>query len=98
MYIESAQNQRIKNLIKLQQKSRERKNQGIFLVEGIQENDLSRKALFAAVEVYVCDDIFDGSIELNHFKVFKLSPARFEKLAYRKSTGGIVGVYKTKES
>src|SRR5690625_2709407 len=98
MYIESAQNQRIKNLIKLQQKSRERKNQGIVLVEGIQENDLALKAQFEAVEFYVCDDIFVGSIELNHFKVFKLSPALFEKLAYRKTTGGILGVYKTKEN
>lgn len=98
MYIESAQNQRIKNLIKLQQKSRERKNQGIFLVEGIQENDLALKAQFEAVEFYVCEDIFDGSIDLNQFKVFKLSPALFEKLAYRKTTGGILGVYKTKEN
>src|SRR5690625_5546438 len=68
------------------------------LVEGIQENDLALKAQFEAVEFYVCDDIFDGSIELNHFKVFKLSPALFEKLAYRKTTGGILGVYKTKEN
>lgn len=98
MYIESAQNQRIKNLIKLQQKSRERKNQGVFLVEGFQENDLALKAGFEAVEFYICDEIFDGSIDLNNYKVFKLSPALFEKLAYRKTTGGILGMYKVKEN
>lgn len=34
MYIESLQNPKIKNLLKLQEKSRERKNQGTFVIEG----------------------------------------------------------------
>lgn len=98
MYIESTQNPRIKNLIKLQQKSRERKKQGIFLVEGIQENELALQSGFKAVEFYVCEEIFNRAFELSQHKVFKLSSALFEKLAYRKSTGGILGVYESKEN
>lgn len=98
MQIESLQNPRIKNLIKLQEKSRERKAQGLFLVEGLQENDLALKGGFEAVEFYICDAIFQNQIDLGQTKQFDITKAIFEKLAYRKSTGGIIGVYKTKST
>ncbi|HUH35007.1 MAG TPA: RNA methyltransferase [Moheibacter sp.] len=96
MVIESTQNPRIKHLIKLQEKARERKKQALFLVEGIQENELALSAGFQAVEFYVCSSIFKGRLDLSQFSQFELSPALFEKLAYRKTTGGIIGVYQTK--
>ena len=51
MLIESLQNPRIKNLLKLQEKSRERKNQGLFIVEGTQENELAVKGGYEVVEI-----------------------------------------------
>ena len=98
MLIESLQNPRIKNLLKLQEKSRERKNQGLFIVEGTQENELAVKGGYEAVEIYICEDIYNKSIDFGQAKVFTITKQVFEKLAYRKSTGGIIGVYKTKSS
>ena len=98
MQIESLQNPRIKNLLKLQEKSRERKNQGLFIVEGTQENELAIKGGYEAVEIYICEDIYNKSIDFGNAKVFTITKQVFEKLAYRKSTGGIIGVYKTKSS
>ncbi|WP_413532590.1 TrmH family RNA methyltransferase [Empedobacter brevis] len=98
MLIESLQNPRIKNLLKLQEKSRERKNQGLFIVEGTQENELAIKGGYEAIEVYICEDIYNKTLDFNGAKVFTITKQVFEKLAYRKSTGGIIGVYKTKSA
>jgi RNA methyltransferase, TrmH family len=98
MQIESLQNPRIKNLLKLQEKSRERKNQGLFIVEGTQENELAIKGGYEAAEVYICEDIYTHTIDFGKAKVFTITKAVFEKLAYRKSTGGIIGVFHTKAS
>lgn len=96
MKIESAQNPKIKNLLKLQQKSRERKNQGLFVVEGIQENRLALLSGFEAYEFYISDELFQSAFELNADKVYSLSSTLFEKIAYRGTSGGILGVYRIK--
>lgn len=98
MQIESLQNQKIKNLLKLQEKSRERKNQGLFIVEGTQENELAINGGYEAVEVYICEDIYEANIKFGNPRRFEITRAIFEKIAYRKSTGGVIGVYKTKSS
>jgi len=97
MLIESAQNPRIKNLLKLQEKSRERKKQGLFVVEGIQENQLALDAGFEAVEFYVLDSVFENSIALPLSPIY-VSREIFHKIAYRESTGGIIGIYKIREN
>lgn len=95
MQIESAQNPKIKNLLKLQEKSRERKKQGFFVVEGVQENRLAMESGFVPEEFFICENIFKEELELSRFKKSFVSPTLFEKIAYRGSTGGILGVYKT---
>ena len=57
MQIESPQNPKIKNLLKLREKSRERKKQGLFVVEGIQENEMALTAAFEPVEFFICEPI-----------------------------------------
>lgn len=98
MQIESLQNPKIKNLLKLQEKSRERKNQNAFVVEGLQENRLAIEGGFRALEFYICEDLFDENLPLENGKIYKVNKPVFEKIAYRKTTGGIVGVYATKEN
>ncbi len=98
MQIESAQNPKIKNLLKLQEKSRERKKQGLFVVEGIQENQLAIESRFEPEEFFICEDLFSQKMDLSKFKSFHISPALFEKIAYRGTTGGIIGIYKTKSN
>ncbi|MBV7440523.1 RNA methyltransferase [Weeksellaceae bacterium TAE3-ERU29] len=101
MLISSLQNQKIKDLIKLQQKSRERKNQKLFVVEGIQENLLALKNNFEAEQFFIFNEIFNA-FELESLitedKITEISKEVFEKIAYRQTTGGIIGIYKQKTS
>lgn len=98
MQIESLQNPKIKNLVKLQEKSRERKKQGLFVVEGIQENQLALNSGFELEEVFICPIIFSNSIEFSNAKMYEVSKILFEKIAYRETTGGIIGVYRQKQT
>ncbi len=98
MYIESLQNPKIKNLLKLQEKSRERKNQGTFVIEGVQENELALKGGYQAIEIFCCEEIYTGDFSFGEAKQYTISRAIFEKLAYRKSTGGLIGVYQRKST
>ncbi len=93
MQIESLQNPKIKNLLKLQEKSRERKKQGLFIVEGIQENQLAQDAGFEPMEFFICPDIFPNSFEIKISNQNEVSKSLFEKIAYRGTTGGVIGVY-----
>ncbi|MFA7447938.1 MAG: RNA methyltransferase [Weeksellaceae bacterium] len=98
MQIDSLQNPRIKNLLKLQQKSRERRKQNLFVVEGIQENKLALQSCFQVVEFYVAEELFQASFQLSSDLIFKVSPSLYEKIAYRGTTGGIIGIYQSKST
>lgn len=99
MQIESLQNPRIKNLLKLQQKSRERRKQKLLVVEGIQENELALKNGFEAKELFVCEELFESAFFLDSkIKQFTVSSSLFNKIAYRGTTGGIIGIYYTREN
>jgi len=96
MLIESFQNEKIKNITKLLTDNRFRKKSGVFVVEGQQENERARKYSFEAVEFFICESIFRG--ELPQEKTHYVSDKIYEKIAYRGSSEGILGIYKTKES
>ncbi|MBW8521772.1 RNA methyltransferase [Chryseobacterium chendengshani] len=96
MIIESFQNEKIKNITKLLTDNRFRKKSGVFVVEGQQENERAQKYHFEAEEFFVCENIFKGKIPKE--KVYYVSEKVYEKIAYRGSSEGIVGIYKTKEA
>ncbi|WP_439480229.1 TrmH family RNA methyltransferase [Chryseobacterium aquaticum] len=96
MLIESFQNEKIKNITKLLTDNRFRKKSGVFVVEGQQENERAQKYNFEAVEFFICESIFKG--ELPKEKTHYVSDKIYEKIAYRGSSEGIIGVYKAKES
>ena len=95
MIIESLQNEKIKNLNRLITDNRFRKKSGVFVVEGKQENERALQFGFENVEFYICEPIFG----INHpeGKIHFVSSQVYEKLAYRGSSEGIIGIYKTKE-
>lgn len=95
MLIESFQNEKIKNITKLLTDNRFRKKSGVFVVEGQQENERAQKYNFEAVEFFICESIFQG--ELPQEKTHYVSDKIYEKIAYRGSSEGIIGVYKAKE-
>lgn len=96
MLIESFQNEKVKYISKLLTDNRFRKKSGFFAVEGQQENERALKYNFEAVEFYICEQIFQK--DLPKGKIHLISDKVYEKIAYRGTSEGIIGVYKTKES
>ena len=99
--ISSIQNAYIKNLLKLQEKSRERKKQGLFLIEGKREISLAQEAkyIFNAI-LFNAELISEQEIILlfdTDINFIKISKEVYQKLAYRDSTEGIIAVTKTKD-
>lgn len=100
--ITSAQNPKIKRLLQLQQKSSERRKAGLFVVEGIREVE---RCLEKGYEIdtifYLNKDLSENVSEIieknKGIKLFEVSPAIYEKIAYRGSTEGVIAEVKPKD-
>ena len=94
--IESFQNPNITNLISLTTDNRFRKKQKAFIVEGQQENERALKFNFKAIEFFICEEIFNSY--LPNEKINLVSKEIYEKIAYRGTSEGIIGIYEEKEN
>src|SRR5690606_5139572 len=102
--ITSIQNQLIKDIFQLQEKSKARKKAGLFVIEGIREIEIALKNDFEIEQLLVCFDLFDAK-KLNHFKrklsnttdLIEISKEVYQKIAYRESTEGVIAIAKTKD-
>ena len=98
--ITSPQNPRIKNLLKLQQKSSERRQQGLTIVEGLRELTIARGAGVAVPAVFVCPELAGPTREAelralfadHDTEWFAVSKAVFEKVAYREGSDGVLAL------
>ncbi|MCL8536538.1 RNA methyltransferase [Chryseobacterium gallinarum] len=95
MLIESFQNEKIKNVTKLLTDNRFRKKSKVFVVEGKQENERAEQYHYEPVEYFICENIFKGKIPAG--KIHFVSEKVYEKIAYRGTSEGIIGIYQTKE-
>ncbi|MBS1573129.1 MAG: RNA methyltransferase [Bacteroidetes bacterium] len=93
--IESLQNDKIKFLYRLNDDNRFRKKSKIVVVEGKQENERALQFGFEIIEYFLCENIFGD--DLPKGKINLVNEKVYEKIAYRGSTEGIVGLYKTPE-
>ncbi len=99
--ITSLQNPAIKNIVKLS-KSKERKEQQLFVIEGARELSLALQSGYRPEAVYLCREMFEktkypGLLDpLSKEIVFDISPAVFSKIAYRENSDGIVALAKPK--
>lgn len=99
--IESKQNQRIKNLIKLQ-KSNERNRSKLFVLEGLKEIEKAIIAGYEVVSAFYCPEIITSEDTKKLLKLedstlyFEVSKEVFSKIAYRETTGGLVITAKQK--
>ena len=96
--IESLQNPLIKNILKLQEKSRERKKQGFFVVEGKREVQLAIKGGYTIDTLMYVSDIVDEAFVNQHygFEIIQITSEVYQKVAYRESTEGIMALVKVK--
>lgn len=96
MLIESLQNEKIKNLTRLIADNRFRKKFGSFVVEGRQENERAARFGFEVQDYYICESIFNEDFPKG--KIHLVSEKVYEKIAYRGTSEGIIGIFKTKNS
>lgn len=95
----STQNPRIKHLLLLQQKSSQRKADGLFVVEGRREVEHCLTARYTIRTAFVCEEIADASLSLpKGVEIVPVSRNVYERIAYRGGTEGIVAVVNTKKT
>lgn len=95
--VTSAQNPKIRNLLLLQEKSKARKEQGLFVVEGRRELEHCIEAGFDIHTVFVCPEVASATPACGSANVIEVPLALYEKIAMRGSTEGIVAEVRVKE-
>ena len=98
--ITSVQNQFIKHLIQIKEKSRERKKTGLFLIEGRREISLAIKGGYELETILFTSDIIsldEISAFLNpQIELIEISKEVYQRLAHRDKTEGVLAVAKSK--
>lgn len=97
--ITSTQNPRIKHLLLLQQKSAQRRSDGLFVVEGRREVEHCLAAGFTLRTAFVCEEIASSPFSLpQDAEIVPVAPHVYERIAYRGGTEGIVAVVETRKT
>lgn len=93
--ITSLQNPKVKALVALQQKSSERRKQGLFVVEGQREVEHCLEAGYQLDSVFLCPALYGpATFDAKTATCYEVTPEVYEKIAYRGGTEGIVAVVK----
>lgn len=99
--ISSPQNPYIKELLKLQEKSRERKKKGLFLIEGKREIKLANKGDYRFKAILFCEKLIEitaiKKIVSVDTEYIQITEEVYQKLAYRETTEGIIALVETKD-
>ena len=102
--ISSLQNELIKSIVQLQEKSRTRKKEGSFIIEGQREIKLALEGSYRLKQLLFCEDIISKK-ELDELialctdespELIKISIQVYQKIAHRKTTEGIVAIAESK--
>ena len=102
--IKSLQNPKVKRLLALQQKSAERRREGLFVVEGWRELEHCLEAGYEVDTVFFCPALIANGDATEQLKLadkrlrnlpdkvrrFEVSPQVYERMAYRGSTEGVM--------
>lgn len=94
-YITSAQNPKIKTLLELQEKSKARRREGLFVVEGKRELLHCLSVGYKPHTIFVCSDILSET-DMNEIssraegKIIDIPSQLYEKVAYRGGTEGVI--------
>ncbi|MBI4647613.1 MAG: RNA methyltransferase [Bacteroidia bacterium] len=102
--ISSFQNIKIKSVIRLYTKPKERKETGLFIVEGNKEIDFALACGYEVTDIFFCPEKITLN-ELNSIKNkagsdagwYEITPAIMQKVAYRDTVVGIIAIFKEKQ-
>lgn len=98
--ITSLQNPFIKSLVLLQEKAKARKQTGTFLIEGQKEISLAIKGGYEIETILfypeICSEV-EAKKWAQNAELIEINKEIFEKLAYRDTTEGVIGIAKSKK-
>jgi RNA methyltransferase, TrmH family len=94
MSITSPSNNRIKALVKLQEKSSERKEKKLFVVEGQREITQALAAGYTCETLFVCPELVRTKQPETSCELIDVSKTVFSKIAYRENSDGLLGVFR----
>src|SRR4051812_30209733 len=95
--ISSFQNPLIKRIVQLQEKSRERRQENVFVIDGWKETKMAIEAGYELETIlYRKGFSFPADISLST-ETIEISEEVFDKIAYRGNTSAVVAVAKQKE-
>jgi len=93
MDITSLQNPKIKYIVKLREDKRQRKLDGLMLVEGRDELTLALGAGLKPQSLLTAPEIAAASMDGSSFEVTTVTRAVFEKISYRDNPDGWLGIF-----
>ena len=91
----STSNPRIKNVLKLKEKSSERKLQDLIVVEGLREILMAKENRFTIKTLFVCEDIAgkkSKELVASASHLVKINKEVFEKITYRENSDGLLAL------
>ncbi len=102
--IKSLQNTKIKSVIQLKEKSRIRKKEGCFIIEGKREIKLAIQGNYTITHLYYTPSIVSYNEILsivegydNQIELYEITIEIYQKLAYRTTTEGVIAVANSKK-
>ena len=101
--VTSASNPKFKLLLSLREKSRERKEKGLFTVEGRREVEHCLEGGFLVETLFACDEILGGDIPENwdglpeDVRIIHLPKTLYAKASCREGTEGVIAEVRARE-
>ncbi len=102
--ISSASNPKIRRLLSLQQKSSERRESGLFVLEGMRELDHCLSAGYSGDSLFFCPEILGTDTlpaglagAFPQSRIFRISPEVYSRVAYRGGTEGVIAEMRSVE-
>jgi len=93
MDITSLQNPRVKYIVKLRDDKRQRKREGLMLVEGVDEIQLALAAGYQPQMLFSAPELVSRQVEGASAEHITVKGAVFEKMSYRDNPDGWLGVF-----
>ena len=105
MYIESPQNNHVKNLVKLRDR-KHRNRQDKFIIEGLRELEHAIDSSYPIITIYYCPELFPSEAHTEFieklasnsaFQLIRMHTSAFSKSSYREGPDGLIALSEAKE-
>lgn len=95
--IDSLQNEKIKNIVKLRESGQEREKQGLFIIEGWREINLALKHGEEIENLIYSPEYIKQELAIDEEKIIEVAKKVFAKISYRENPDGFLAIAKIKK-